>query len=213
MKVIIYYLTIPEKYECASRHIDGVDLIIDAFSENSLRKIQGVVIESNGIPRYLYAYTNKAEIAKDFEYIHDMSVFTKITRKMDNSEFKAFSDTMKHANLEYYEVEGYAPDKAFHILMTQLEMSLIEPLITDIEILLSDNAQYPYTIFKDKYVMALDLLLYTLYYQLNGPDSMYYDYNWSYGCTPEGAAKDSVKLEMNYTKLFLEIFSPILKKG
>lgn len=210
MKVYIYYLTIPdspsEKYSLED--LSRFDIVIKQLSDNHFKKKPGVVITINGTTRYLYAFTNNKEYTKDFEFIHNMLLFTKLERKMDREEYEMFKNEMEHAELLYFKVEG---NREQQMLLTKLENSILEDSFYEVETHLSTYACLGYEYLKRKYIIPLDILLYTVYYQLNGPDSEFYSHNWSYGVTPENASEYGVSPCLNFPNMYFDIFKLILK--
>lgn len=208
MKVYIYFLTPPVKPhgKYTEAKIDAFHPVVRIFDDNYYKRKPGVIFELNGAIRYLYAYTTDKSMVKDFEYMHDMDLFTRITRKMDRDEFSMFQKEMDHAKLEYYKM-----DDGSNMLVTKLENHILETSIDDIELHLSNHSCLGYEAFKDEYIQALDILLYTLYYQLAGPDSEFYGYNYNYGLTPEGAVQNQVNMVVNFKTMYVQVFSLILK--
>lgn len=210
MKIYIYYLTIPESIpgKIDSDELDKFEIVRQTLQEDFIKNKSGTIIDVNGIDRYLYAFTSDKEIAKDFEFIHSMFLFTKLERKMDTEEYALFEKEMDYAKLQYFVVDNF---RKRSMLLTKLEHHILEHSFDDLELHLSNYACLGYDFFQQKYIRALDLLLYTVYYQLNGPDSNFYDYNWSYGITPEGASDCGVSAALNFQNMYLHIFKLILK--
>lgn len=208
MKVYIYYLTIPEKPygKFTQRKLSQFLPVQMLYANEYYEKKNGANIEVNGVVRHLYAFTNDKKLAKDFEFLHEMTLFTKFVKKMGKKEYKLFAKDMEHAELSYYSLE----DKST-LLLTKMEHHVLDTSIDDIEMHLSDDACLGYDYFKDEYIHALDLILFTLYYQMNGPDAEFYENNWSYGLTPEGSPSDQVNMIVNFTQMYLDVFSLILK--
>lgn len=208
MKVYIYYLTVPEKpsEKFTPEKLSGFNVVIKMFSDSHFMKIPGVVIDVNNVQRYLYAFTRSKKLAADFESVHNMTLFTKIEKKMDKEEYEEFKKDMDHAYLEYHSFD----DKS-NILITKLEGSILDSAVDDIELYLCYYAALGYEAFKDKYIRALDILLYTLYYQMNGQDAEFYGYNYAYGLTPEGVPGNQVMFTLNFMNTYLGIFGLILK--
>lgn len=217
MKVFIYYLTIPEVPEgkITQEMIDKFSLVTQQFNLHYIKNVSGASVMCNGVERYLYAFTNNDKIAMDFEYIHDMTIFTKIVRKMSKDEFHLFKQTMGWAELSYISIDIPNSDKYGKLLLTVFEYEIISDPETemDVEMQLTDYSKLGYEFLDKKYVLALDILLYTLFYHLSGPESEFYLYNWGFGCTPEGAPSNTVSWNVNYQNMFLDIFGMILKKG
>lgn len=207
-KVYIYYLTIPEKPygKFTAKKLSAFNVVTLLLRQDYYYKKSGIIIELNNVERYLYAYTTNKEHAKDFEYMHEMTLFTKIVKKMDKEELKEFTEEMEHAELDYRSM-----DDGSTMLITKLENHVLETSFDDVEIYLSEFARLGYEAFQDEYIQALDILLYTLYYQMNGQEAEFYSYNYSYGLTPEGVHGNQVYATLNCVNMYIEIFALILK--
>lgn len=210
MKVYIYYLTIPESpsEKFNKTELERFEVVRSQFNKDHFKQKPGVVVNVNGIERYLYAFTTDKELAKDFEFIHSMFLFTKLEKKMNSEDYRLFEKDMDHAKLQYFEMDDHLKRS---MLLTKMENYILDDSYQEVEILLSNYSCLGYDFFKRKYIRALDLLLYTTYYQLNGPDAEFYDHNWSYGCTPEGASDNGLTSCLNYQNMYVDIFKLILK--
>ena len=204
MKVYIYYLIDPSALNdnISALDMDRFSSVMDTLTAKHLLDKHGYRIFVNDIPRYLYAFTDDKSVAKNFEELHQMNLFTKIERKMDKEAYINFKSTMEHAHLEYDDSS---------LLLTNLERFTLERFFDEVEVYLSHYADFDYTIFKDEYIEALDFLLYTLHYQLNGPDYGFYDYNFSFGQTPVNYPRASISYEANTIANYCKIFKILLK--
>lgn len=210
LKVYIYYLIDPDE---RSDHFSKEDLnrfstMLKSLKDSHFFKKSGYQLVINGIPRYLYAFTNDKTIAEDFEFLHNMELFNKIERKMEGNEYASFRKEMEHAYLEYEDLDDR---KSGSIPLTKLENSVLNSFFDEVEVHLSSYADFDYGAFKEEYIRALDYLLYTYHYQMNGPDYDMCDYNFSYGQTPEGNGDYSLSYIFNKITSYYGIFKILLK--
>ena len=73
------------------------------------------------------------------------------------------------------------------------------------------SASIPYYIFKTEFIKALDILGYTLYHQLTGPDYELYSYNYEYGLTPEGYPSNQIRYVVKTLDLLIYNLGVLLK--
>ena len=69
-----------------------------------------------------------------------------------------------------------------------------------------------YTALKDKYIKALDYLMYCTTRQLNGPESDYYSYEMSFGNSAEGYLQQRASVKMNAVAVVTKLFRLVLRK-
>lgn len=208
MKVYVYFLSPPDKPygRYTERKIESFNSVLQIFEDRYYKNKEGAMVEINGNIRYLYAFTNDSVLAEDFEFIHDMNLFTKIERKMDKEEYKEFHKVMEYAELGYKNMEDDSS-----LLLTKLENHVLSTAIDDVELYLSEFSCLGYEMFKDEYIHALDILLYTLFYQLAGAEADFYGANYGYGLTPEGSPSGQISLALNSKTMYVQMFSLILK--
>lgn len=186
---------------------DAIDRFWDSYTPLDMN-LPAYYKMNNGSTIHLYAYTDDKKYAKRFESDRDMRLFIKRSKKITNREYMQFESDTKYAKLSIYEIDG-----EHKVLLPQHEIDQIEDFKWRMDIELSELAVYPYQIFTDEYVKALDIILYCTYHQwFWGKDPDYYDYNYSgYGITAEGYG-NGVYNHIDDLAVYCYIYSLVLRK-
>lgn len=214
MKVYMFYLSLPEDLsEYDECEVADWTMISPSFSR--------YMEYDPDTKRYvsLYAITDDKHLADEFEFMHDMNLFVRIKRKVSSEdyeelikEFKPFKLYSVNLKFKYPRSYDIGVD---HILLTELEDSVLNDDEFGIEQSLCEYSNVDYSVFKKKYVRALDFLLYCTYNKImycEDMDSDYYASNFSYGITAEGFPNYQVNLNTNIFKLYARFFALLLRK-
>ena len=220
MKVNIFYLSLPTKLDdyFPTSMVEDFKLVI-----GNLKSLRTFYNDKTDKWVYLYGFTNKKENAKIFEDMHDMKLFTKITKNMDKDIYEQFKKDNKMAEITKYSVEtnksrliqnnkNYPND--IEIVCTKNEIyDFDESFTLYLNEELTLNSIIPYCMFKTKYIKALDLIMYCTNNRVNSEyDNDYYSYQASFGFTAEGYAKGQVYMIPDIISLYLRIYKLLLRK-
>lgn len=215
MKVYFYYMIPPTEipHGVSEESFNRFELVTYHFNS----RLPSISFDDNGDENaYLYAVTWKKKDAKKFEELHDMKYFRKIVKKFDNYD----SDEIKHqlmtiskySIIEEYFYTTYKGEQS-SLPLTKFEIQCIQDYGSDSIDVLFEYLEYPYEIYKKNYMMALDSLLYCVYYNSNndmeGDAQSDFD---NYGITPlMSHPHGALTLAPNVEKLFIYLFGMILK--
>lgn len=209
MKVYAYYLvSLPDEYYSNATEDLKYRYLRSELQGNRLQKTMSINV--NGRPRYLFGFTNKKKIRDKFEEIYDMDHFIRIENDMSDEAWQSLAHDAEDFHLVPY---AFFHNGKIEIPLPEFCVGILQERSDDIQQAMIDLAIYDYGMFKQEYIMALDMLGYTFAYQIKGIDAEFYEYNMGYGCTPEGAPSGQVEYCVNRFPLFLETFSPLLRKG
>ena len=214
MKLYMYYLMYP-KYEEYSRERDSFENFIDFIDPLPHTENDTHII-------YLYAFTSKKKLAKEFESIHNMNKFTKKILSIDSEEYEEIlsNNNMKLAKLDYMNIHRRSIRRSKPIEVTRLLCSEVEEeFLSDfmyayLDEDLDNTTTWPYDMINPKYIPSLDILLYcTCHKMYNGSederDSV--SYNWSFGSTCEGYGVQ-LSYDLNYLSIYMKTFMYILSE-
>lgn len=208
MKVYIYYLSFSSKL----KYQDDDELSESYYNlKNTIIGLTKYYNEPNDTWYYLYAFTNNKEIAEIFEATHDMTLFIKSKKKMDESEYREFRHNNILSELIKFEIE-----KGKNIICTKNESNDIDECVDNIVTnKINDSVETAYSPLKNEYIEALDKLLYCSFHTINWGDGCESDtasYNLGYGCSAEGYL---TRTGYNYKLLngYISNYKLILKKG
>lgn len=208
MKVFIYYLNLPDNLESRFPKNMISDFLNVKSTLNMLDKRYNDKTESW---YYLYAFTNDKEYVRSFEYMHDMSLFTKIVKKMSEKEYEAY----KHQNIDSCITKLYYGDTDDEYILGPkiLEYDITDTLQMLTDQLLIDNVSYDYNCFNKKYIEALDKIGYCTYYSMREDDDGTTSWNLSYGYSAEGFVTGRFKVDSDIPTMYCKVFSLLLKKS
>ena len=219
MKVYVYHLVIYpndlQKYANSNQKIYNVWNPL--FNDGSINMIYTILDKlsyykmNNGKIIYTYAVTNNKKYAKIFEYMHDMSLFKKYTWDMTEEEYNNYKNQYNESILRSVNVSH-----SHSIIMTNIEYDMINNESLDsIIYALVFFANYDYSSFHKKYIIALDKLLYcTLYkiYNIDSDDADFYEYNFQYGITAEQTSTKPISLSTKFESAYIGLLLPFLNK-
>jgi hypothetical protein len=208
MKVYLFYLTLPLDFEDENGAITACTKeLISSFHCN------------RNLISYLFAFTSKKKRAELFEKMYDMSIFTKIVREMSDGEYQEFEAFNDKILLDSYPFDFFLPSSITDdekIFCTQNLLETFSNMVEgEFESMMAQATFIPYYQYKSKYIEALDLLYYTWYHAMNGPDYEYYQYNYNmdYGMTLEGYKKVGASAHLDVVSMWVKYFRIILAKG
>lgn len=208
----MFYLSLPEDLS----EYDDTD--VENFSMISPYLNRNMEYDSE-TGRYvtLYAITDKRELADEFELTHNMDLFVRIKRKLSPDECTEIFSAFENYKLGVVSFDNKYPRSrdigVKYLLLTPLEEDILDDEDFNVEQTLCDYVDVDYSIFKEKYIRALDFLLYCTYNRLmHSCDPDYYDSNFSYGITAEGYPHHQVNLKKNILKLYIRFFALLLRK-
>lgn len=207
MKVYIHYLILPENLT------DKYDSnIVDDFNKvkSSLNTLERFYNDKTESWYYQYAFTDNKEYSDIFEKLHDKKMFVKKIRKMTKKEYGDFRKNNLGAELKLRAIYGYENDS---MVITKNELYEVEETCNMFmnEILMEASLD-EYSMYKDKYIKALDYLMYCTNNRVNGEECDYYSYQASYGITPESYAPVSISIRQNTFSLYARLYALILRK-
>ena len=166
---------------------------------------------NSGIYYYLYAITNNKELAKEFELTHNMDIFIRTINYINDAEYSKLENDYSACFIEKYSFKD-KNNKSLNLITTEMETSILYNIEDGVETMLSQTAgEFSYEGFKDKYIEALDYLLYCTYNKMNSEENDYFSYNWGFGITAEGYVKNQVRYDVNIFDIYYNIFSHLLK--
>ena len=212
MKVTLYrhYLILPEENLWKDVFDSSVleDFLHVSYYLNDLKS------EYNGDDKsiyYLYAITTDPEISRMFSYSHDDKLFKVIESKMDKKEAKSILKERPECEIEFY--DDLDSDTKEKFLLTYAEYQQLMEM-EDYWLLpaMSYATDADYTALKDKYIKALDYLMYCTTRQLMGSESDYYSYEMSFGISAEGYLQQRASVKMNAVAVFTKLFRLVLRK-
>lgn len=219
MKVYFFYICIPESVFSNSE--DAIAMEKFEFVMSDILKY-GRLDRATNSKIALYAITDDKYKAKEFEKFHDMSLFRKIVHKMSKQEYEDYkkSDLSKdythdRLELEYYPSGGY---DNVSILLTSEEYNAIQDsVMSEIENMMYEYCNTNYHIFKDKYIEALDVLLYCTHhvsmYSVDEDEvSSVGEAFYGYGITVENAGGRQLTTDLNVIAAYADFFRLILRK-
>lgn len=208
----MFYLSLPEDLS------DYDDTDVENFSMISPYLNRNMEYDSE-TGRYitLYAITDKKELANEFKLTHNMDLFVLIKRKVSPDEHKEIFSEFEKCKLDVISFNNRYPKSrdigVDHILLTSLEEEILDDEDFNVEQSLCEYVYVDYSAFKNKYIKALDFLLYCTYNRMmNSGDPDYYDSNFSYGITAEGYPRHQVGMMKDIFKLYVRFFALLLRK-
>lgn len=170
----------------------------------------------------MYGYTDDMQLADIFENVRDSSIIIRRDKKISRRDFNEMNEDYNVRRLRIAQHDNdkctlsYKFDiniKSF-LVITEYELDYInDDLFCLVEEELCNNCYTPYYIFKDEYMISLDTILYSLFYEICYGDtsqSDMCDYDFSYGITPMG--KRGIGYGMDYIFSFISLFKPLLNK-
>lgn len=210
MKVYRYYLQLPDDF---SKTLPEESRRAFYFIESGLEKLQSV--KRDGYIIYFYAFTNRKALARQFEELHNMKLFSTYHKKMSKKEYKELLKMHQYSEFKLQEIDEFSYcGKKGYMYCTGAEAYDLYGAAYDFVIdRLLDNSVYPYDMLKQKYQVSLDILRYTYYYDVKGADdpSPFGDME-TYGLTPLGYGNGE-HLHPNLLTCYARIYAPLLKKG
>lgn len=168
----------------------------------------------------LYAWTTDKNIRDEFKETRSKEFILSSSEIFDNDKFHKFSVDFKMEKLDYFHLKTYNEKKKKfvnkNILMTFNEHVCIAEYPSEtFGSLMEPLCDSPYCIYKQKYIEALDVFLYTLFHNIYyGEDESIEDltsYLSSYGLTPKGNSLSSLIKSIDQLKLFTVVFSSLFK--
>lgn len=210
MKVYRYYLQLPDDF---SKTLPEESRRAFYFIESGLEKLQSV--KRDGYIIYFYAFTNRKALAKQFEALHNMKLFSTYHKKMSKKEYKELLKTHQYSEFKLQEIDefSYGGQKGYMYCTGAEAYDLYGAAYDFIVNKLMDVSVYPYDMMKQKYQVSLDILRYTYYYDCVFSDDMS---QWgdmeSYGLTPLGYGCGE-HIHPNLLTCYARIYAPLLKKG
>lgn len=216
MKVHLFYLSLPDNLRNYYP-----DYMVDDFNhvKDILYDLSRFENDNSDRSYYLYAITDDNELADMFEQFHDMNIFTRITKKMSKDEYEMLLDSNKNSKLKRHNLNHDINTnskyiKKFDIICTNAEIKCIEETFSEyLDNIIYDCTLIEYSQFKDKYIKALDILLYCTYNKINTTDEDdFYGYQLSFGCTAESYVSGQVFKYPNKISLYLKLFKLLLWK-
>ena len=209
IKVYFYYLSVPN---FPIRGVSETDL--ESF-ENFVMFLRGVCLKDGtrldkpNSTSYFFAYTADKSLKKKFESVFNMEWFVPIVKKMDDEEYDMLNSSMEKFKIIEHEYDYATPTLKFPgpAYLEDFGYQLEEEL----QIKMGELASIPYYILQTEFIKALDILGYTLYHQLTGPDYEFYSYNYDYGLTPEGYASNHVRYVVKTLDLLIHNLGVLLK--
>ena len=214
MKVYYYYMIPPTEtpHGVSEESFNRFELVTYHFNS----RLPYISFNNNEDENaYLYAVTWKKKDAEKFEELHDMKYFRKIVKKFDDCDSDEIKNQLmtisKYSLIEEYFYTTYNGEKS--LPLTKFEIQCIQDYGSDSIDLLYEYLEYPYEIYKKNYMMALDSLLYCVYYNANNgmEDNIESDFDY-FGITPlMSHPHGALNLTPNVEKLFIYLFGMILK--
>lgn len=209
MKLYIFYLN----FNINMKPNNTMEDMFICYMGNALMNYSEYIKDSIKIKenKWLYAFTNNKDYAENFEKMHDMDMFIKTTKKITNSEWKLLTNQLEGCLLDNFQfMSSYGVE--IDIILTHLENSIMINFEDEFERSMYEYVTMPYSWFKDKYIKALDILMYCTYHQLISSESDFYNYNFSYGITAEGIPRNQVTIKLKGDVAYYELFKYILRK-
>ena len=215
MKVYIYYLKLPDNlYDIYDK------IMVDCYSivKSSILLLPKIYNNETSTWIYQYAYTSNKNLANDWESIHDMSMFTKITKKLTRKQYEEFvMENPKGVIVKYiYTGPEIETNDKYIICARHEEYEINETFQLHVNEELLDVCQQPYSAFDTKFIKALDILGYTYYHTLflGYEDDLDYMFNnMSYGCSREGYVKGKgLDYSTNILGLYVKLYKLLLRK-
>ena len=207
MKMFKYYISYEDMY-----NYDYVPNALFPSFEESVFPVLALELPNfkleSGKYYYLYAFTADKELAKMFEDIHDMEKFIKITENVSVNTYERLvsNDDMCFIQLSSFKDKN---GKEVSILTTLFENLIICDIEDYIEMeLYRISSKFEYEQYTEKYIRALDYLLYCSY---NKMDGVIKDFHLNFDVTEEGYVKNPVKWGLNLLSIYYNMFSHLLK--
>jgi len=216
MKVSFFYLKLTDNPDENEEYYtdDGLYCPILDTITNSSKSI------SNGLSVYLYGFTNDKKIADIFEKLHEPSIIFRVDKKMSSSEFILMANEMPDFRISQYDTVYSKYNYSFDdictrfIVATDMEIACVEDeFVSYIDDDIMEFTIYPYSQFKDRYIWALDALLYCTYYMMfnsSDDDSYIIQNDLSYGYTAEG--HHNINIRSDTMSMYISLFKPLLRK-
>lgn len=216
LKVTFFYLILPPNPEEIDDYYSDEGFfcpIIDDIINND----HWISDKSN----YLYAYTDDKNIADIFEELHDPSMFIRIDKKISKEDYENLLKAISDLRIVQYNIRTFEYkhrfDKKFKefLIATELEIKCVDDeFYSWIEEEIMSLTDIPYKQFKEKYIYALDGLLYCLFYTIynvSSDDADVSSYDFSYGYTPEGHS--GIRYMSDIISMYISLFRPLLRKN
>ena len=177
-------------------------------------------IESEDMCFVLYAWTDKKSLRDEFLRYRSDSFIMREQKFDDYDDFHQFEIRYKEDRLNLYTLKTYNHQlekyEDVDVLMTFDENQLFTEYIFEyIGRLIESRCSTEYMYYNDKYIEALDAILYTVYHDIfHAIDESvedYVSYNLSYGVTPQGKDVGKIYESIDQFKLFVYSFSEFFK--
>ena len=211
MKTVVYkhYLILPDESDW-DEYFKDESMVAD-FKEVKyfLQRLNKYYNREDNKYYYLYAITDNKELSNIFSYSHDDKLFKVIKGKMDKDQLSALLKENEYAELMYFPIEDTEDTR---LLLTEGEYNQLEDAESEwLTLELADKSYNEYSFFKDKYIKALDFLMYCTINRMNGPDSDYYLYQMSYSISAEGYV-NTASYKTNFVSVYAKLFRLLLRK-
>lgn len=165
----------------------------------------------------LYGWTDNKDIAKEFKQIRsDRLIMMKI--EICDEDFTAFKREYSLQKISEYKLKHYIKNelKDVNVLMTKDEFSVINEYSLElINESVSECTKVSYRALSDKYIQALDTLLYTYYHDILNPEtedvSDTAEYYASYNQTPLGQSTTDLENTVDQLNLFVSVFKEVIE--
>lgn len=160
---------------------------------------------------FMYAFTNSKKLAMEFKESRDDAFIMRV-HDISKSKYKDMKSKYYRYELKLEDIKIGNKEK-YSILTTRFEMDSVDDLVDGMDADIYELVSTPYEIFKDKYQVELDNILYTYYHDISHGDdstSEMADNNMNgYYMTPLG--KCPIYYFPNIIVLFIEKFYRLFK--
>lgn len=213
MKTTVYkhYLVLPDEKKWFEVFQD--ESMVEDFSmvKYVLANLAKHYNESDDNWYYLYGVTQNKKDSEMFSYTHDDKLFKVIPTKMSEHEAEIFLRENSPAKIKNVVISSERDDKS--LLLTKAECTELSDMEYGyVNSELVENSLIDYSCLKDKYIKALDFLMYCTVNKMHGVDSDYYTYQLSYGVSAEGYLNNRAGFRMDIVGVYAKLFRMLLRK-